>query len=59
MALEETTEDDLPLLRTVAASGLPFALDVVDDSAGTGRCYLDLENTDTGEIFRLELTRVQ
>ena len=53
----EDSEIDLPLLHLIAKEGLPFKLDVVDDSKGTGRCYLDLENTDTDELYRLELTR--
>lgn len=54
---DDTAERDIPLLLKIADGGTPFRLDIVDVSNGTGRAYLDLEDTDTGELYRLELTR--
>lgn len=51
-------EQYLEMLKDIADRGLPFAIDIVDDSAGTGRCYLDLINTNTDICYRLEFTRV-
>jgi hypothetical protein len=53
---DKQNTEDLDLLREIAQDGVPFRFDIIDDSKGTDRIYLDMVD-DEGDPWRLELIR--